>query len=64
MTTSITRRDYLMREEAKESFKQEAITSWKTYQKTGRHLTGQEIQGWLNAWGTSKETDAPPPCHD
>ena len=56
-------RDYVAREEAKESFKQEAVASWKAYQETGQHLTGQEVRDWLNTWGTEKETEIPP-CHD
>jgi predicted transcriptional regulator len=28
----------------RESFKQEALASWTTYQETGRHLTGQEVR--------------------
>ncbi len=56
-------RDYVVREEAKERFRQEAVASWQAYQETGRHLTGQEVRGWLNTWGTEKET-AIPPCHD
>lgn len=35
---------YVEREEARESFKQEALASWATYQETGRHLTGQEVR--------------------
>ena len=35
-------RDYVEREEAKDSFKQEALLSWESYQETGQHLTGQE----------------------
>jgi predicted transcriptional regulator len=56
-------RDYVEREEAKESFKQEALASWKAYQETGRHLTGQEVRDWLNTWGTDKQTNIPP-CHE
>ncbi len=56
-------RNYVAREEAKENFKQEAVASWKAYQETGRHLTGQEVHNWLNTWGTEKETELPP-CHD
>jgi len=56
-------RDYIEREEAKESFKQEALTSWTTYQETGRHLTNQEVSEWLKTWGTDKETKIPK-CHD
>jgi predicted transcriptional regulator len=56
-------RDYVEREEAKEGFKQEAVASWKAYQETGRHLSGQEVRDWLNTWDTDKETEIPP-CHD
>ena len=55
-------RDYVEREEARESFKQEALTSWKTYQETGQHLTNQEVREWLNTWGTDEETEIMP-CH-
>ena len=56
-------RDYVVREEAKESFKQEAVASWKAYKESGRHLSGQEVRDWLNTWGTEKETEIPE-CHD
>jgi len=56
-------RDYVEREEARESFKQEALSSWKAYRETGRHLTGQEAGDWLNTWGTNKETEIPE-CHE
>jgi len=54
---------YVEREEARESFKQEAIASWSAYQETGRHLTGQELRSWLNDWGTEAETGLPE-CHE
>ena len=53
---------YVSREEARESFKQEALTSWANYQETGRHLTGKEVRDWLNTWGTEDEK-AVPECH-
>ena len=56
-------REYVDREEARESFKQEAMTSWTAYQETGQHLTGQEVRDWLKTWGTDKETDIPQ-CHE
>ena len=56
-------RDYVNREEALEDFKQEALASWTAYQETGRHLTGEEVRDWLNAWGTEKETKIPK-CHE
>lgn len=39
---------YVEREEARESLKQEALASWVVYQEAGRHLTGQEVRTWLN----------------
>ncbi len=54
---------YVAREEARESFKQEAIASWAAYQETGQHLTGQEVRDWLNTWGSKTETELPP-CHE
>jgi predicted transcriptional regulator len=54
---------YVAREEARESFKQEATASWAAYRETGRHLTGQEMRTWLDTWGTEVET-ALPECHE
>jgi predicted transcriptional regulator len=54
---------YLDREEARESFKQEAVSSWAEYQETGLHLSGAETSIWLRTWGTEDEAPAPP-CHD
>ncbi len=54
---------YVGREEARESFKQEALASWAVYQETGRHLTGNEVRAWLHTWGTEAET-ALPQCHE
>ena len=56
-------RDYVEREEARESFKQQALASWTAYQETGQHLTGQEARDWLNTWGTDEETEVPE-CHE
>ena len=50
---------YVEREEARESFKQEAMASWAAYKETGRHLTGAEVSAWLNNWGTDDETPVP-----
>ena len=54
---------YVVHEEAKESFKQEAIASWTAYQETGLHITGKELQAWLSTWGTEAEM-GPPQCHE
>jgi predicted transcriptional regulator len=54
---------YVSREEARDSFRQEALASWKTYRETGRHLTGEEVRAWLETWGTDLEA-AMPECHE
>jgi predicted transcriptional regulator len=53
---------YVNREEARESLKQEALASWTEFQETGRHLTGKEVRTWLKKWGTEAETELPE-CH-
>lgn len=35
-------RQYVEREEARESFKQDALEAWQEYRETGRHLTLDE----------------------
>lgn len=52
-------RQYVEREEARESFRREALDSWRAYRETGQHLTLDETAGWLNTWGTEDETEAP-----
>ncbi len=54
--------EYVTREELRESFKQEALDSWKEYQETSLHITLEETREWLKTWGTENET-GPPECH-
>lgn len=54
---------YVEREEARESFKQEALASWAAYQETGRHLTGEDVRAWLHTWGADDEKGVPE-CHE
>jgi predicted transcriptional regulator len=56
-------REYVTREEARESFRREAMTSWSAYQETGRYLTVEEVRAWLSTWGTDAEAE-PPECHE
>ena len=56
-------RQYVEREEARESFTQEAQASWAAFQETGRHLTGEEVRQWLATWGTDSEQEMPE-CHE
>ena len=54
---------YITREEARESFINEAVASWTSYQQTGLHLTREEVADWLDSWGSEAETDLPD-CHE
>lgn len=53
---------YVEREEARQSFMQEAVASWAHYQQTGLHLTREEASAWLKTWGTEADAE-PPECH-
>jgi predicted transcriptional regulator len=52
-------RQYVEREEARESFLREAEASWTAYQETGRHVTGAEARAWLSSWGSEAEAEPP-----
>lgn len=42
---------------SRESFKQEALGSWRKYKETGLHLTGEEVDQWLAKWGAAQENE-------
>ena len=50
---------YVEREEARESFRQEALASWTEYHQSRQHLTGAETREWLRSWGDEDGGDAP-----
>jgi predicted transcriptional regulator len=54
---------YVTREEARESFRNEALEAWAAFQETGQHVTGGEVSDWLKTWGMPDETDIVE-CHD
>lgn len=57
-------RQYVEREEKRETFRQDAINAWQEYQETGLHVTGDEVIAWLDTWGEENEKAAPAPvCH-
>jgi predicted transcriptional regulator len=53
---------YVTREEKRASFRRDAELAWEDYQKTGLHLTGDEVIAWLKTWGTPDEKPMPE-CH-
>jgi len=52
---------YVDREEKRESFKQEALDAWEKYQRTGLHLTGDEVNAWLEKLAQGKKAKLPKP---
>ncbi len=54
---------YVDREEARESFRREALASWAEYNETGRHLAGEVVRKWLRGWGSDAEEEMPD-CHE
>lgn len=53
---------YVQRAEARRSFIQEALDSREEFERTGLHLTLDEVNAWLETWGTPDEK-GPPECH-
>jgi len=52
-------REYLTREEARQSFRDEAAMAWRDYEDTGRHATQAELDGWIDSLGTRRPKPAP-----
>jgi predicted transcriptional regulator len=55
-------REYLTREEARESFRDEAEKAWRDYEKTGLHATQAEMESWVASLGT-RRPKRPPKWH-
>ena len=55
-------RDYVEREEKRESFKQDALRAWEAYQENGLHLTLEEADAWLAKLEAGQDEEIPK-CH-
>jgi len=55
-------RDYVEREEKRESFKQDALRAWEAYQENGLHLTLEEADAWLEKLEAGEDAELPK-CH-
>ena len=53
---------YVVREEARERLRQDALAAWDDYQATGQHATAEEADAWL-AQLEAGENAEPPGCH-
>src|SRR6266436_1988739 len=52
-------REYLTREEARQSFRDEAEKAWRDYKKTGLHVTQAEMESWAASLGTRRPKRLP-----
>ena len=52
---------YVAREEAREALNQETLSAWNHFQETGLHVTGDDVNAWIESWGTKDELP-PPKC--
>jgi predicted transcriptional regulator len=55
-------REYLTREEARQSFRDEAEEAWRDYEKTGLHATQAELEAWARSLATRRPKRLPK-CH-
>jgi predicted transcriptional regulator len=53
---------FVEKQEAKDRLNQEAMEAYNDYRTTGLHLTHEELDTWLDTWGTENE-QAAPQCH-
>lgn len=53
---------YVEREEKREAFGQDAAEAWSHYERTGLHVTGDEVEAWLLKLEAGEDAE-PPTCH-
>lgn len=53
---------YVEREEKREALRRDTAQAWEEFQETGLHATAEEVDRWLESWGTDNELPAPA-CH-
>lgn len=54
-----TVREYLIREELRQAFADEAEKAWLDYELTGHHITHAEVGVWAKSLGTRRPTPFP-----
>ena len=55
-------RQYVEREEKRETLLQDGIRAWNEYKATGLHLTMEEVDAWLAKLEEGQDVE-PPECH-
>ena len=54
--------EYVDREERRRQFDEDTVASWDDYQRTGLHLTGEEVDAWLEKIAEGEDAGLPE-CH-
>lgn len=54
--------NYVTREEKREAWRQEGIAAWEEYQRTGLHLTNDEVIAWMDKIIQGEKVPMPK-CH-
>ena len=54
---------YVDREEKREKLRQDTLKAWEEFRESGLHATAEEVDQWLESWGTGNEVSAPE-CHE
>ena len=52
---------YINREEARERFKNDALSAWSDYQQSGKHVSEEEADVWLTRLEAGQDCDPPSP---
>lgn len=55
-------RQYVGREEKRESLRQDGLRAWDDYKTNGLHVTHEEADAWLGKLEAGQDA-APPECH-
>lgn len=53
---------YVVREEKREAFRQDALNAWNAFQVSGKHASAAEADEWLAALESGQDAE-PPECH-
>jgi predicted transcriptional regulator len=53
---------YLERREKREQFLKDGVASWEDYKSTGLHITGNEVDAWLDRLDAGDNAELPE-CH-
>jgi predicted transcriptional regulator len=52
---------YVAREEARESLRNDALAAWNDYQATGEHITAEKADAWLARLEAGEDAQPPQP---